>query len=158
AAVSLFAMLLAYCSTPSPARAAFIAPPLVQQLPDITSHFVSVQYALDANPATGTFTADGYAESVNSAHSIDDGHFLLEVVVNRSTGAPVSGTLTIDGTADDYSAHSGHLLSGSLLGAASSYQEFGFHDPLPGNPPPQQGVFDHFEFIFQGLGGDLAAL
>ena len=71
---------------------------------DVTTAYTDVEYVLNANPATGTLTAVGYPEQFLTAPSgtetsidVDTSSFTLSLIVNRSDGSVVSGTVSMSG-------------------------------------------------------------
>ena len=114
---------------------------------DVTTHFIDVQYTLDANPATGTLTAVGYPDQFDDGlQGFTDSSFSLSMTVLRATGAVVGGTVTIAGDTDGTPHYTGTLLTGNIT-------QFGFHDPPLATP----GVGNIFEFIVDVTGGALHA-
>lgn len=117
---------------------------------DVTTHYTDVQYTLDANPNTGTLTAVGYPDQFdeNNQNILFDGGnlFTLSMTVNRATGAPLGGTVTITGNTDGVPFYGGTLLQGNIVA-------FGFADPPLGTP----AAGNIFEFIVQVTGGSLLA-
>jgi hypothetical protein len=116
---------------------------------DVTTHYTFVKYAFDGNPNTGTLTAVGYPDQfdVHNQNILFDGgnSFSLSATINRSTGALVSGTVSISGDTDGSPSYSGLLLQGTIT-------QFGF--PVPG---PSYGGGNIFEFVVDVTGGALLA-
>jgi hypothetical protein len=114
---------------------------------DVTTHYTFVQYSLDANPNTGTLTAVGYPDQfdVHNQNILFDGNnsFSLTATINRSTGALVSGTVSISGDTDGSPSYSGLLLQGTL-------SQFGFPDL-----GPNFGGGNIFEFVVHVTSGAL---
>jgi hypothetical protein len=105
---------------------------------DVASFYTSVNYALDANPNTGTLTAVGYALQFDvNNQNIWNGTFDLALTVERATGAVVDGTVSISGETDGTPFYDGLLIEGDIVA-------FGFHDPPVA--PPSGSIF---EFIFE---------
>lgn len=117
---------------------------LTQQLPDISTGFVSV-----TNNGSGTFQASGFAQSLDTVMGggpefTPDGGFAmwdLVMTVNPADGALISGTVSVLGTITGFPAVSGTLLTGTIT-------EYG----------SQHGDSDQFDFRFNVTGGDLAAI
>jgi len=117
---------------------------------DVTTHYSSVSYVLDANPLTGTLTVTGEPDEFDvNSQFIWNGVFSLSMTVMRSTGAVVSGSLSISGDILDGPTYSGLLLEGDIT-------DFGFQDPAPPfNPGLGEGSI--FEFVVHVTGGELHA-
>jgi hypothetical protein len=115
---------------------------------DVASFFTYVEYTLDADPNTGTFTAQGYAMQLDvNNQNINNGTFDLSMTVLRATGGVVGGTVSISGDTDGVPFYSGLLLEGDIMG-------FGFQDP-PINPGAGEGNI--FEFQVHVTDGALHA-
>jgi hypothetical protein len=116
---------------------------------DVTTHFIYVGYTLDANPATGTLTATGYPDQfdVNNQNVQFDGNnsFSLTLSIDRATGAPLGGTVSIFGDTDGVPSFSGDLLEGNIT-------QFGF----PTGPYSTPADGNIFEFSGNVTGGALA--
>jgi hypothetical protein len=113
---------------------------------DVASFYTSVDYALDANPNTGTLTAIGYALQFDvNNQNITNGTFNLELTVERATGEVVDGFVSMSGETDGTPYFNGVLIEGNIL-------EFGFQDP-----PVSAPSGSIFEFIFFATGGELLA-
>jgi hypothetical protein len=96
---------------------------LTQQDPDIAADFLTVNYSVSAG--TGTLAVTGFAATINPAgtqYSIfSTSTYTLNASINASTGALLSGNLTIDGkVGSPLNYTSGVLLTGTLTGL--SYQ------------------------------------
>jgi hypothetical protein len=119
---------------------------------DVTTHYSSVSYALDANPLTGTLTVVGEADGFDlpfPGQFVFNGTFNLSMTVIRASGAVVSGTVSISGDTFDAPTYSGLLLQGDIT-------DFGFQDPAPPfNPNLGEGGL--FEFIVHVTAGELHA-
>jgi hypothetical protein len=128
------------------AQATPISPPLQEHhLGDVTSDTLFVHYDLDANPATGTLHADGFpVEFDENDQGFFSGTFSLSLKINSATGAPLGGTIYIDGETTDTPYFNGVLLTGNITG-------FGFPDA-----GPNFGGGNIFEFLFTVTGGALA--
>lgn len=114
------------------------------KVPDVYSGWIAVNY--DASSLTGHFTAAGSCETFDLtgeapidywSNSYTPNLFQIDMYVNKGSGAPLSGTLTISGGFDGIG--NGTLLSGSI-------SQFGFPDP---------GNGDNLEFVFDVNGGIL---
>lgn len=112
---------------------------------DVTTHYMYVHY----DPSDATFHAEGYPDQfdVHNQNIQFDGnnYFSLTMVVNPSTGALVSGAVSISGDTDGSPSYSGLLLQGTIT-------EFGFPDP-----GPNFGGGNIFEFVVHVTGGALLA-
>jgi PEP-CTERM motif-containing protein len=125
---------------------------------DITSGYTDVTYVLNVgDPTTGTLTAVGYPTDFDvPAHpneqGFNSGSFSLSMTVKRSTGALVSGSVTITGDTNGTPHYNGTLLTGTITG-------FGFVDP--GFVPPfdnaHYALGNEFDFTMHVTGGLLAA-
>jgi hypothetical protein len=117
---------------------------------DVTTHYSSVSYVLDANPLTGTLTVVGEPDELDvNSQFIFNSSFNLSMTVMRSTGAVVSGSVSISGDTFDGPVYSGLLLQGDIT-------NFGFQDPVPPfNPALGEGSI--FEFVVNVTGGALHA-
>jgi hypothetical protein len=140
---------LLFCLLPALAalgpRAAHADPLMLNQSNpgDVTTFYTAVTYTLNADPLTGTLTATGLPIFLDSTYPINGGFFDLSAVINRATGALVSGALEIDGSISGPPDFSSPLLTGTLT-------EFGFPSASNfGNGSP-------FEFVFNVSGGSLA--
>ena len=115
---------------------------------DVTTHYSAVSYVLDANPLTGTLTVTGEPDEFDvNSQFIFNSSFSLSMTVMRSTGAVISGSLSISGDTFDGPVYSGLLLEGDII-------DFGFQDP-PFNPAANEGSI--FEFVVHVTGGALHA-
>lgn len=117
---------------------------------DVTTHYSSVSYALDANPLTGTLTVTGEPDGFDvNSQFIWNGVFSLSMTVMRSSGAVVGGSVSISGDILDGPTYSGLLLQGDIT-------DFGFQDAAPPfNPALGEGSI--FEFVVHVTGGALQA-
>ncbi len=114
---------------------------------DVTTHVTDVTYTLDANPATGTLTANGTPDEFDvNSQNFNSSSFALTLTVNRSTGAPISGTVTITGDTDGTPHYNGLLLQGNIT-------QFGFKN-APFSPASAGNIF---EFVVHVTGGLLQA-
>jgi len=119
---------------------------------DVTAGFIKATYnsTTQVFDATGTATAFELNGIAPPDYSISAGgspskQFKINMTVNPATGAPISGTIVINGTIPTLSptpAMSGTLLTGNIVG-------FGFPSSATSNPV--------FEFLFTATGGDLAS-
>lgn len=115
---------------------------------DVTTHYSSVSYVLDANPLTGNLTVTGEPDEFDvNSQFIWNGVFSLSMTVMRSSGAVVSGSVSISGDMLDGPTYSGLSLQGDIT-------DFGFQDP-PFNPGLGEGSV--FEFVVHVNGGELHA-
>jgi hypothetical protein len=121
---------------------------------DLTSSYLETKY-----DGAGLFTVESTwtgATSLNndSIHPLydlsGDGNLDISLTIDPTTGAPLSGTLTISGDASNHytgGTNTGNLLTGTI-------SQFGF--PSASQGPANDGA-EVFEFIFNTTGGDLAA-
>lgn len=110
---------------------------LVQQSPDITSAFITVNY----DAGSGMFTANGFPTglALPPGYNVTPGAFSLNMQVAQATGQLISGAVSITGTVPDLGLMSGTLLTGNI-------NNFGF----------PSGGGEIFEFLVDVTGGDLA--
>lgn len=110
--------------------------------PDISAAFIDVVY----DSGSDSLSIDGFAQSYkvdgSTAHNIITGLFSISATID-STGAWVSGSISITGTVAALGFNSGTLLTGTLAG-------FGFDED--GGP----GAI--LEFTWNVTGGDAAGL
>lgn len=126
---------------------------------DITSTFLETSYTFN-NAGSGTFSVDAPFDSADFVSSVIDditgsidytndplSDFKISLDLDPSTGAALSGTFDLLGTAPGYGASSGTLLTGSILD---------FYSP---NATQAAEAIDgqEFQFIFKVTGGDLAS-
>lgn len=140
--------LLTSCATT--VRASWIpnfpAEPWTSESPtnlDLSHWFLTVSYDGDGN-----FTVDSQFPGVAALNNGDydigsDSTLSISMILNPSTGAPISGSLLITGDAPDYAASpAGILLTGSIA-------QFGFSPTSTTSPA-------NFQFLFNTTGGQLA--
>ncbi len=117
---------------------------------DMTHWLLTVSY-----DGAGNFTVSSQYPGVGVLNNFSDPIYdigtnttlNIAMSINPTTGAPISGSVVITGDATPYysASPSGTLLTGSI-------SQFGFADP----GDTTSGA-EHFQFIFDTTGGDLAA-
>ena len=113
--------------------------------PDLAALSLTTTYEPSAG-STGTFSVTGWPTEItlagtNSYYISGSSSYDLTAIINQTTGAPISGSIEIDGTVPALGASSGTLLTGQL-----AIPQFGY----------QNSGGDIFEFIFNVTGGDFA--
>ncbi len=126
---------------------------------DITTSFLETSYTFN-NASSGTFAVDAPFDSAGFVSSVIDditgsidyttdpiSDFKISLNLDPATGAALSGTFDLLGTAPAYGASSGTLLTGSILN---------FYSP---NASQAAAAIDgqEFQFVFNVTGGDLAS-
>ena len=121
---------------------------------DITTSFIETKYdgaghfTLDAPFDSADFMSSVINDGIGSIVYVNDplSDFKISLVIDPTTGVATAGTLAILGTAPDYGAASGTLLTGSIAN---------FYFPNASQVDPLDG--QEFQFIFNVTGGDLAS-
>jgi hypothetical protein len=118
---------------------------------DVTAPYLSVTY-----DGAGHFSASSAYDGFNMLNNDSDpsydiggaSHLQIDLTLNPSTGAPISGTFNLSGDASSsyVAVSSGTLLSGTI-------SAFGF--PNAAQAAADAGA-ENFQFLFDTTGGDLA--
>lgn len=97
-------------------------------------------------------TAEGYPDQFDVNNQNVGGayqYFYLQMTINRTTHAILSGSVVVDGETDGaphfLGTNTTHLLAGTIT-------SFGFHDPWVGGP----AIGNNLEFVVNVTGGVLA--